>query len=166
VRQIADQIALLMDQEHELRANIDAVVRTNFAPLLAIEGVRVIVAAGLIAELGMPWPGFGVPEVAALAGVAPIEASSAGDVRHRLSRRGNRRLKRVAALRGWDTSGRPPHCPICHRQVDVIFVDTQRGWRSCRTCWLESSGTSPKSTSWHEHVIVRYDEPGGDGTRR
>jgi transposase len=98
VRQIADQIALLMDQEHELRANIEGVVRTHFAPLLAIEGVRVIVAAGLIAELGMPRPGFGVPQVAALAGVAPIEASSAGEVRHRLSRRGNRRLNMLLYL--------------------------------------------------------------------
>jgi hypothetical protein len=33
-------------------------------------------------------------------------------------------------------------------------------------CWLESSGTSPTTTSWREHVIVRYDEPGGDGASR
>src|SRR5207247_4478767 len=56
------------------------------------------VAAGLIAELGMPRPGFGVPQIAVLAGVAPIEASSAGEVRHRLSRRGNRRLNMLLYL--------------------------------------------------------------------
>src|SRR5439155_25189348 len=49
-----------------------------------------IVAAGLIAELGMPRPGFGVPQIAVLAGVAPVEVSSAGGVKHRLSRGSNR----------------------------------------------------------------------------
>jgi hypothetical protein len=98
VRQVADQIALLMDQELELRANIEAGVRAHFAPLLGIDGVRAIVAAGLIAELGMPRPGFGVPQIAVLAGVAPIEAPSAGEVRHRLSRLGNRRLNMLLYL--------------------------------------------------------------------
>jgi transposase len=98
VRQVAEQITLLMDQERELRTNIEASVRQHFEPLLSIEGVQPIVAAGLIAELGMPRPGFGVPQIAALAGVAPIEASSAGEVRHRLSRRGNRRLNMLFYL--------------------------------------------------------------------
>jgi transposase len=98
VRQVAEQIALLMDQERELRTNIEAGVREHFTPLLGIEGVQPIVAAGLIAELGMPRPGFGVPQIAALAGVAPIESSSAGQVRHRLSRRGNRRLNMLLYL--------------------------------------------------------------------
>jgi transposase len=98
VRQVAEQITLLMDQERELRTNIEASVRQHFVPLLSIQGVQPIVAAGLIAELGMPRPGFGVPQIAVLAGVAPIEASSAGEVRHRLSRRGNRRLNMLLYL--------------------------------------------------------------------
>ena len=73
--------------------------------------------------------------------------------------------RRLEALRGWDISGRPPHCPICHQQAPVIFVDVRRGGRSCHVFWLESSGTSPTTTSWREHVFVRYDEPGGDGRR-
>ena len=98
VRQVAEQLALLMDQEQVLRAQIETTVRQRFVPLLAVAGVRPIVAAGLVAELGMPRPGFGVPQLAALAGVAPIEASSAGEVRHRLSRRGNRRLNMLLYL--------------------------------------------------------------------
>jgi transposase len=58
VRQVAEQITLLMDQERELRTNIEASVRQHFVPLLSIEGVQPVVAAGLIAELGMPRPGF------------------------------------------------------------------------------------------------------------
>ena len=52
LRLVAEQITLLMDQERELRANIEDGVRQHFVPLLAIEGVQPIVAAGLIAELG------------------------------------------------------------------------------------------------------------------
>jgi transposase len=98
VRQVAEQIGLLMDQERELRTNIEAGVRQQFLPLLEIAGVQPIVAAGLIAELGMPRPGFGVPQIAVLAGVAPVKASSAGAVKHRLSRGGNRRLNMLLYL--------------------------------------------------------------------
>jgi len=52
----------------------------------------------LIAELGMPRPGFGVPQIAVLDGVALVEASSAGAVKHRLSRGGNRRLNMLLYL--------------------------------------------------------------------
>src|SRR5206468_4193139 len=45
-----------------------------------------------VAELGAPRPGFGDEQLAALAGVAPLEASSAGVTRHRVNRGGNRRL--------------------------------------------------------------------------
>jgi hypothetical protein len=45
-----------------------------------------------VAELGRPRPGFAEEQLAALAAVAPLEASSAGAVRHRLNRGGNRRL--------------------------------------------------------------------------
>ena len=98
VRQVAEQIALLMDQERELRTNIESSLRQHFLPLLEIAGVQSIVAAGLIAELGMPRPGFGVPQLAVLAGAAPVEASSAGGVKHRLSRGGNRRLNMLLYL--------------------------------------------------------------------
>lgn len=98
VHQVADQIALLMDQERELGSNIESSVRQHFFPLLDIAGVQPIIAAGLIAELGLPRPGFGVPQIAVLAGVAPVEASSAGGVKHRLSRGGNRHLNMLLYL--------------------------------------------------------------------
>ena len=73
-------------------------VREHFLPLLEIDGVQPIVAAGLIAELGLPRAGFGVPQIAVLAGVAPVEASSAGATKHRLSRGGNRHLNMLLYL--------------------------------------------------------------------
>jgi transposase len=52
-------------------------------------------AAGLVAELGQARRGLSEAQLAAMAGVAPLEASSAGGVRHRLNRGGNRRLNRL-----------------------------------------------------------------------
>ncbi len=147
VRQVADQIALLMDQELELRANIEAGVRENFAPLLGIDGVQVIVAAGLIAELGMPRPGFGVPQIAVLAGVAPIEASSAGEVRHRLSRRGNRKLNMLLYLiaLAQERAYAPAQAYMARRQQEGRTKRearralkrhlVRRIWHQWRACW-------------------------------
>jgi transposase len=50
----------------------------RFAPLQAIAGLGPLTAAALVAELGALRPGFGESQLAALAGVAPLEASSAG----------------------------------------------------------------------------------------
>jgi len=91
VRQVAAQLALLADQERQLE---DAVAGRS-APLQAILGLGPLTAAALVAELGAPRPGLGESQLAALAGVAPLEASSAGGVRHRLNRQGNRRLNRL-----------------------------------------------------------------------
>jgi transposase len=60
----------------------------------ASEGVGALTAAGLVAELGQARRGRTEAQLAALAGVAPLEASPAGGVRHRLNRGGNRRLNR------------------------------------------------------------------------
>ncbi len=95
VRHLAAQLALLADQERQLRERLEHLVAARFAPLCAIQGVGPVIAAGLIAELGAPRPGFGEAQLAAMAGVAPLEASTAGVVRHRLSRQGNRRLNRL-----------------------------------------------------------------------
>lgn len=92
VRRTAVQLELLLNQERALRTHIEELVAERFAALTTIPGVGPLVAAGLIAELGAPRPGFGEAQLAALAGVAPLEASSAGIVRHRLNRLGNRRL--------------------------------------------------------------------------
>ena len=92
VRSTAAQLALLDEQKRELRRELGRVSKARFAPLREIEGVGVIIACAIAAELGAPRPGFGEAQLAALGGLCPIEASSAGAVRHRLNRMGNRRL--------------------------------------------------------------------------
>jgi transposase len=92
VRQQAEQLALLDAQIAELRRKLERATKDTFRPLRRVEGIGPLIAGVVIAELGAPRPGFGDEQLAALAGVAPLEASSAGGVRHRLNRGGNRRL--------------------------------------------------------------------------
>jgi Transposase IS116/IS110/IS902 family len=97
LRKVAEQIALSSLQERELHINIESSVRERFLAL-EIAGVQPMVAAGLIAELGVPRPGFGVSRIAVFAGVATVEVSSAGGVEHRLSRGGSRGLNMLLYL--------------------------------------------------------------------
>ena len=92
IRQTAEQLALLDAHDRELRRKLERASRSTFRALRQIEGVGTVISCGLVAEVGRPRPGFGEEQLAALAGVSPLEASSAGALRHRLNRGGNRRL--------------------------------------------------------------------------
>lgn len=92
VRQTAAQLALLDEQDRELRRKLERASKARFSPLRQIEGIGALIACAIAAEVGAPRPGFGEEQLAALGGLCPLEASSAGAVRHRLNRLGNRRL--------------------------------------------------------------------------
>lgn len=95
IRGTAEQLALLDEQDRELRRKLERASTARFSPLRQIEGVGPLIACAFVAELGRPRPGFGEEQLAALAAAAPLEASSAGALRHRLNRGGNRRLNMV-----------------------------------------------------------------------
>ncbi|MHB8696075.1 MAG: IS110 family RNA-guided transposase [Solirubrobacteraceae bacterium] len=92
IHQTAAQLALLDEQDRELRRKLERASRARFSPLRQIEGIGPLIACAIVAEVGAPRPGFGEPQLAALGGLSPLEASSAGTVRYRLNRLGNRRL--------------------------------------------------------------------------
>ncbi|HZP97759.1 MAG TPA: IS110 family transposase [Candidatus Limnocylindria bacterium] len=92
IRQTAEQLALRDAQDRELRAPLERASRSTFRALRQIEGVGALISCAIVAEVGRPRAGFGEEQLAALAGVSPLEASSAGGPRHRLNRGGNRRL--------------------------------------------------------------------------
>ena len=92
VRATAAQLALLDEQDRELRRKLDRASWARFSPLREIEGIGPLIACAIVAEVGVPRAGFGAAQLAALGGLSPLEASSAGAVRHRLNRLGNRRL--------------------------------------------------------------------------
>jgi len=95
IRAIAAQLALLDQQDRELRRKLERASQARFSPLRQIEGIGAVIACAIVAEVGRPRPGFGEAQLAALGGLSPLEASSAGAVRHRLNRLGNRRLNMV-----------------------------------------------------------------------
>lgn len=95
VRMLGQRLRLLSEQAEELKRQIEARARAGFSPLIELSGVKFPTAGTLAALLG---PGQRFPtdaDLALYAGVAPLEASSAGRVRHRLNRGGNRRLNAV-----------------------------------------------------------------------
>jgi transposase len=95
IRMLGERLRLVSAQADTLKEQIEACAQAGFSPLTRLAGVQALSAGMLTACLG---PGVRFPTEAALAlyaGVAPLEASSAGRVRHRLNRGGNRRLNAV-----------------------------------------------------------------------
>jgi transposase len=95
VRRLARRLQLLVGQARELAAQIRALAATRYAPLATICGVDLLTAGALAGLLGLGRRFASDAQLAAYAGVAPLEASSAERVRHRLNRGGNRQLNAV-----------------------------------------------------------------------
>ena len=95
VRRLARRLRLALEQAEELAGQIRARAEAGFSPLTRLCGIGLLLAGTLAGILG-PGRRFATDaQLAAYAGVAPLEASSAGLVRHRLNRGGNRRLNAI-----------------------------------------------------------------------
>ena len=95
VRRLAQRLHLLVEQAQALAAESRALAAARFAPLTAICGVDLLTAGALAGLLGPGQRFTSDAQLAAYAGVAPLEASSAERVRHRLNRGGNRQLNAI-----------------------------------------------------------------------
>lgn len=95
VRRLAQRLQLLVARARELAAQIGELAATRFAPLTTICGVDLLTAGALAGLLGPGRRFTSDAQLAAYAGVAPLEASSAERVRHRLNRGGNRQLNAI-----------------------------------------------------------------------
>jgi transposase len=92
VRRLAQRVRLATSQAQDLKAQSAARAPAHFSPLTPLKGSGPLLAGALAGVLG-PGPRFTTDgQLAAYGGVAPLEASSAEHVRHRLNRGGNRRL--------------------------------------------------------------------------
>ena len=95
VQRLAERLVLALSQADELGKRIRLLASERYAPLTEICGVSLLTAGALAGILG-PGRRFATDAaLAAYAGVAPLEASSAGKTRHRLNRGGNRRLNAI-----------------------------------------------------------------------
>lgn len=95
VRRAVARLLLLDEQVAEVTATIELQARVHYADLTALPGVAWLTAGMLAGLLGPAQRFENDAQVAAYAGVAPLETSSAGTVRHRLNRTGNRQLNAV-----------------------------------------------------------------------
>ena len=95
MRRLAQRLQLLVEQARALAIRIRELAAARFAPLATICGVDLLTAAALAGILGPGRRFRSDAQLAAYAGVAPLEASSAERVRHRLNRGGNRRFNAI-----------------------------------------------------------------------
>jgi transposase len=92
VRRLAARARVAGEQAEALAKRIRGLAEQGFAPLTDLVGIDLLTAGQLAAILGPGRRFEGEAQLAAYAGAAPLEASSAGLVRHRLNRGGHRQL--------------------------------------------------------------------------
>ena len=95
IRRLAQRLRLVVAQAAALEQEIATVAAPRYEPLTQLIGVQILTAGALARILGPGQRFTSEAQLAAYAGVAPLEASSAGVVRHRLNRGGNRRLNAI-----------------------------------------------------------------------
>ena len=95
IRRLAARLALTTSHAKDVASQIRTLASVRYAPLTQVCGVDLLTAGMLAGMLGPGQRFESDSQLAAYAGVAPIEASSAGRVRHRLSRGGNRQLNSI-----------------------------------------------------------------------
>ncbi len=107
VRRVASALRLVLEQQQQITGEIESLSGTRYGALTEIQGVARLTAgilAGILGTRKFATEG----QFATYGGASPIETSSAGRVRHRLNRGGNRRLNRVLyliALTQWKQKG-------------------------------------------------------------
>jgi transposase len=95
VRRLASRLQLTLTQADVVARRLKEEAQRRFVPLTQLCGVNLLTAGTLAGILGPGRRFANEAQLAAYAGVAPLEASSAGYVRHRLNRGGNRRLNAI-----------------------------------------------------------------------
>ncbi|HEV2124243.1 MAG TPA: IS110 family transposase [Chloroflexota bacterium] len=95
IRRLAQRLELVLGQATALEQEICGLAQAHYQPLTHLKGVHLLTAGALAGILGPGQRFTSEAQLAAYAGVAPLEASSAGIVRHRLNRGGNRRLNAI-----------------------------------------------------------------------
>lgn len=91
-REMIRRIRELARRTRELKLQLERLVRQHSPQLLELYGCGPLTAARIIAETAQAGRFSTDAQLASYAGVAPLEASSGKNKRHRLNRTGNRRL--------------------------------------------------------------------------
>ena len=108
--------------------------------------------ASFTSETGILGPGHRFAtdaQLAAYAGVAPLEASSAGAVRHRLNRGGNRRLNAVPYR---IVLTQAHYLPATRAYIDRRLSEGKAGRRSHLACCLLKTGLVSNSAELYHRM--------------
>jgi transposase len=104
VRDLLRRLKALTRDVDVLDAELEQLVGRHAEPLLELPGCGTLTAAKLVAEVAGVERFSSDAKLAKLAGVAPLDASSGKQLRHRLNRKGNRQLNcalhRLAVTQG------------------------------------------------------------------
>ena len=92
IQRLSARCFLALTDVAHYTAEVQALAKEHFAPLTQIHGIGLLTAGVIASHLGPSERFTSEAQVAAYAGVAPLEASSAGHLRHRLNRSGCRKL--------------------------------------------------------------------------
>jgi transposase len=95
VRRLATRARIAFEHAAELSARIRSIAKELFTPWTEVVGIDLLTAGQLAGIIGPGHRFEGEAQLAAYAGAAPLEASSAGVFRHRLNRGGHRQLNRI-----------------------------------------------------------------------
>jgi transposase len=91
-RELARRAKQLLGEQRALERELAALLQRHAPRLLELPGCGTLTAAKLVAEVAGAERFRSEAQLAMLAGVAPLDASSGRQRRHRLNRRGNRQL--------------------------------------------------------------------------
>ncbi len=120
IRRLLERFQIALDQTELLAEQIRGLAAQQYLPLTEVCGVQLRTAGMLAGMLGPGQRFSSEAQLAAYAGVAPLEASSAGTIRHRLNRGGNRRLNailyRIALVQA--TSSPQAKADLARRQAE------------------------------------------------
>lgn len=121
LQRLGQRCLLALADVSRYTAEIEALAREHFAPLARIHGIGLLTAGVIASQLGPRARFASERQVAAYAGVAPIEVSSAGKERHRLNRSGCRKLNAAlyfVALSQYRSKSSPGRAYIQRRQTE------------------------------------------------
>lgn len=95
IRHIAADCARRLDQIKQLTRQLREVMPPVGEALMRLDGIGVITASQILAEVAGSGGFATEAKMAAWSGIAPLDASSGRQERHRLNRGGNRRANRA-----------------------------------------------------------------------
>ena len=94
-RALLRRLRALLRETRALERELQALITEHAPGLLALPGCGTLTAARLISEVASVERFQSDAQLAMMAGVAPLDASSGRQLRHRLNRKGNRQLNRA-----------------------------------------------------------------------